>query len=92
MALFSIIPINITISFLKTCRKELKIEEIINLTKLCMSHNVFQFNGTFYEQTKRTAMVNSLFPLLAEIFLNKFETGNKKCIIINFINKKSRDL
>ena len=85
VALFPSIPINITISFLKIWLKELKVEdnkidELINLTELCMSQNVFQFNGKFYEQTSGTAMGNPLSPFLAEVFMSKFETDTKKSL------------
>jgi hypothetical protein len=83
VALFPSIPIEITIGFLKEWLNELKIEdnkikELINLTKLCMSQNVFQFNEKFYEQSTGTAMGNPLSPFLAEVFMSRFETENKK--------------
>jgi hypothetical protein len=85
VALFPSIPIEITIGFLKEWLNELKIEdnkikELINLTKLCMSQNVFQFNEKFYEQSTGTAMGNPLSPFLAEVFMSRFETENKKML------------
>lgn len=37
-----------------------KIKELINLTKRSMGQNVFQFNKKYFEQTKGTAMGNSV--------------------------------
>jgi hypothetical protein len=83
VALFPSIPIETTLIFLKNWLEELKIEgekikELINLTKLCMRQNVFQFNGKYYEQINGTAMGNPLSPFLADIFMSKFETDLRK--------------
>jgi len=54
VGLFSIIPIDITIQFLKDWLEVSKIEtnkinELLNLTKLCMSQNVFPIQNRFFE-------------------------------------------
>ena len=63
VALFPSIPIETTLIFLNNWLEEINIEtekakELINLTKLCMRQNVFQFNGKYYEQINGTAMGN----------------------------------
>ena len=82
VGLFPSIPIDITTTFLKDWLEELKIEtnkinELLNLTKLCMSQNVFQFQNKFFEQTVGTAMGNPISPFLAEIFMSRFEIDIK---------------
>lgn len=45
----------------------------IETTKLCMNHSFFQFNNVYYKQTFGTSMGNPLSPLMAELFMSKFE-------------------
>lgn len=42
--------------------------------KLCMNHSFFQFNHKFYKLDQGANMGNPLSPLMAELFLAKFET------------------
>lgn len=49
----------------------------IEMAKICMEQNIFQFNGKFYHQRKGTAMGNSLSGFLAEIFMSSFEMEMK---------------
>lgn len=50
----------------------------MNLTKLSMSQNVFQFNNTFLEQTNGFATGNLLYTFLAEICMSRFENDCRK--------------
>jgi len=64
---------NITIHFLKDWLEESKIEtnkinELLNLTKLYMSQNVFQFQNKFFEQTEGTAIGNPFIALFSGNF------------------------
>jgi len=82
VALFPSIPIDLTINFTETWPEEIglekeKIKKLINLTKLCMGPNVFQFDNRYFEQTNGTA-INPLSTFLAEILMSKFETKLKK--------------
>ncbi|KAJ8976203.1 hypothetical protein NQ317_008281 [Molorchus minor] len=54
------------------------VNEYINLTKLCMKQNCFQFNNSFFEQHKGTALGNSLSPFIANLFMSRFETDIKE--------------
>ncbi|KAJ8961586.1 hypothetical protein NQ317_013064 [Molorchus minor] len=54
------------------------VNEYINLTKLCMKQNCFQFNNSFFEQHEGTAMGNSLSPFIANLFMSRFETDIKE--------------
>lgn len=48
-------------------------QDIINLLKICLEQNYFQFNNTIYNSQEGLIMGNPLSPLLAEIFMNKLE-------------------
>jgi len=83
IAIFSSMPTDLTITYLQDRLKKLKIKDnkikdLINLTKLYMSQNVFQFNNKFFEHIKGTAMGNPLSPFLAEVFISRFETNCRK--------------
>lgn len=57
-------------------RKHLHPEEkcqLLNLTSLCMQQNYFMFDNTFYQQKEGLAMGSPLSPLMADIFMDKFE-------------------
>lgn len=82
-SLFPSIPIPQTLDYLKDLletnglRKEV-VKEYIELTKLCMKQNCFQFNSGFFEQHEGTAMGNSLSPFIANLFMSRFETEAKE--------------
>ena len=81
-SLFPSISISQTLVFLKKWLLSSKIDEQkcnmnIDLAKICMDQNIFQFNGKFNFQNKGTAMGNSLSGFLAEIFMNFFDTEFK---------------
>jgi hypothetical protein len=48
-------------------------EEIMKLITTCTSQNYFIFNEKFYEQISGLAMGSPLSPLLADIFMDRFE-------------------
>ncbi|KAJ8966368.1 hypothetical protein NQ317_002910 [Molorchus minor] len=54
------------------------VNEYINLIKLCMKQNCFQFNNSFFEQHEGTAMGNSLSPFIANLFMSRFEIDIKE--------------
>lgn len=60
------------------------VKNLLNSTKLCLGHNVFQFKNKFYEQIEGTVMENPLSPFLAEILINRFGTKLKNTYV-NFI-------
>ena len=49
----------------------------IDMAKIGMDKNIFQFNGKFYRQNEGAAMGNSLSGFLAEIFMRYFEMDLK---------------
>ena len=77
-SLFPSVPIPETLTYLKDLliQNDLSqqcVEEYIRLTDICMKQNIFQLNGSFYEQQEGTAMGNSLSPFLANLFMSRFE-------------------
>jgi hypothetical protein len=46
----------------------------LNLIKICLTSTFFTFKGTCYEQTEGTTMGSSLSPVVANIFMEHFET------------------
>jgi hypothetical protein len=69
-AIFRSIHVDETLNFLKKSLEQQHLNldvltQYLELAKLVMKLNFFQFNGKFYEQTEGTAMVNALSPFLA---------------------------
>ena len=54
-------------------RTTLTIDEICDLTNLCLRSTFFRFNDCFYEQKDGTAMGSPLSPVVANIFMEDFE-------------------
>jgi hypothetical protein len=52
--------------------------QYLELAKLVMKLNFFQFNKKFYEQTEGTAMGNALSPFLANLYMANFEMVLKR--------------
>ncbi|KAJ8980916.1 hypothetical protein NQ317_011557 [Molorchus minor] len=82
-SLFPSVPIPQTLDYLRNLLElnnfsQEVVNEYINLTKLCMKQNCFQFNNSFFEQHEGTAMGNSLSPFIANLFMSRFETDIKE--------------
>ncbi|KAJ8980435.1 hypothetical protein NQ317_002078 [Molorchus minor] len=80
---FPSVPIPQTLDYLRNLLElnnfsQEVVNEYINLTKLCMKQNCFQFNNSFFEQHEGTAMGNSLSPFIANLFMSRFETDIKE--------------
>lgn len=83
VSLFPSIPIEFTINYLRKVLEENNyndeyVNELIELTELCMKHNTFRFNNKFYSQKQGTSMGNPLSPFVADFFMSYFETKIKK--------------
>ena len=50
------------------------LRKTIELIRLCVSNNVFSFNGNFYKQKFGCRMGNPLSPILANLYMEYFET------------------
>lgn len=81
-SLFPSIPIDIALisldEHLNYCEVPEKRKIIFKkVAKLCMEQNFFQFRETIYEVKQGTCMGNPMSPLIAELFMAKFETELK---------------
>lgn len=54
-----------------------EVDELVNLTRVCMTENCFQFNGKFYRQHFGCSMGSPLSPFIANLFMSFFETNMK---------------
>ena len=54
-------------------RTSMTIKQIISLLEFCLSSTSFVFQGQYYQQMERVAMGSSLSPIVANIFMEKFE-------------------
>lgn len=79
--LYTNIPVEETLTILEKNLKKTnhldndKITEIINLTKMTLSQNYFEYNGDFYTQERGLAMGSPLSSIMADIFLNHIENN-----------------
>ena len=79
-ALFTNVPIDVTLDFLK--RKlstidinfDVDVNCLIELIELCLKNPCFQYNDKFYEQIYGMGMGNPLSPVLANIFMEHVES------------------
>ena len=51
-----------------------EVEQIISLLGFCLKTTYFQFQGRFYEQLQGAAMGSPISPIVANLFLEDFET------------------
>jgi hypothetical protein len=72
------LPIEDALSLLKILLKQHitdmdSVNSYVELTKMYMQDNYFQFNGHYYRQKFGTSMENALSPFLANIFIADLE-------------------
>ena len=81
-SLFTMVPIDDSLRIIRDRlvvddtldeRTTLTIDEICDLTNLCLRSTFFRFNDCFYEQKDGTAMGSPLSPVVANIFMEDFE-------------------
>jgi Reverse transcriptase (RNA-dependent DNA polymerase) len=82
-SLYPSIPIDIAVKnmeeWLVTKRVDIhKIKCYMDVVNLCMDENYFKFRDNIYKQTEGTSMGNPLSPILANIYMKKFETDLSK--------------
>ena len=82
-ALFTFVPIQPVINIIQNKlannkdqhqRTSMAIHHIINLLEFCLKSIYFVFQGNFYEQKEGAAMGSPLSPIIANIFMEDFET------------------
>ena len=79
-SLFTKVPIDDVLTFLTNKLESYEdhfpvgLGKTIELIKLCVTNNVFSFNGCYYKQKFGCSMGNPLSPLLANLYMEYFET------------------
>ena len=80
VALFTNVPLNKVLDFIRLKAEEniyhfaLEVGKVCELIKLCVKDTYFTFNGMHYCQTYGVAMGSSLSPILANLYMEYFET------------------
>ena len=81
-ALFTSVPIQAVINIIKEKltndtelhqRTSMTINQITTLLEFCLKSTNFVFQGQYYQQMQRAAMGSPLSPIVANIFMEKFE-------------------
>ena len=54
-------------------RTPMKVEHITSLLEFCLKTIYFQFQGIFFEQLQGAAMGSTISPIVANLFMEKFE-------------------
>jgi Reverse transcriptase (RNA-dependent DNA polymerase) len=78
VALFPSIPIDLAVKYIKDWLLSLNLKDerrnaYLKIAEACMDLIFFIFRGQYYKQTSGTSMGNPLSPILANIFMSKFE-------------------
>ena len=79
-SLFTNVPLDETLAFLERKlepvdpRLPLPTRVFLDLIRLCVQSTSFSFNGQYYSQTYGVAMGSSLSPVLANLYMEFFES------------------
>ena len=79
-SLFTKVPVDDVLTFLLNKLQPYEdhfpvgLGKTIELVRLCVTYNVFSFNGNFYKQKFGCSMGNPISPLLANLYMEYFET------------------
>jgi hypothetical protein len=76
--LFPNIPINFALEFMNDWLLSLNLEDekrssFMEIAESCMALNFFTFRNDHYKQTSGTSMGNPISPIIANIFMSRFE-------------------
>ena len=77
-SLFTNVPIEGALHCLKERLQEFhfswfEVDELIRLTRTCLSQSTFVFNKKYYHMSEGLAMGNPLSPILSDIYMHYFE-------------------
>jgi hypothetical protein len=72
VSLFTKIPLNEAIQAIK----EVADPQTTKLAEVCLQSTFFSFQGEFFEQTSRVAMGSPLSPIVANLYMEKFEKNS----------------
>ena len=82
-ALFTSVPIKPALDVIEKLLKEdtslqsrtsMSTQHIMNLLEFCMGNSYFTFRGKFYEQVEGAAMGSPISPIVANLYMENFET------------------
>jgi hypothetical protein len=78
VALFPSILIDTALEFMNDWLTTIRLEDekrrsYMEVAECCMKLNYFMFRNEFYQQTTGTSMGNPLSPIIANIFMSRFE-------------------
>jgi hypothetical protein len=72
VSLFTKIPLNEAIQVIK----EVADLQTARLVEVCLKSTFFSFQGEFFEQTSGVAMGSPLSPIVANLYMEKFEKNS----------------
>ena len=82
-ALFTSVPIQPVLNIIKNKlendqqlqqRTSMSVSQITSLLEYCLRSTYFAFQGEYYEELEGAAMVSPLSPIIANIYMEEFET------------------
>ncbi|XP_061404410.1 uncharacterized protein LOC133340310 isoform X1 [Lethenteron reissneri] len=74
VSLFTNVPVLDTIAIIEDLVQQGLNPDVPTLVRLCLTNTYFTWNGTFYKQNDGTPMGYPLSPVVANVFMEKFET------------------
>ena len=82
VSLFTSVPVQPALEVLREAltndntlqeRTKLTVDQILELTSLCVNNTVFTYKDTFYKQTEGMAMGSPLSPIICNVYMDRLE-------------------
>ncbi|XP_075924849.1 uncharacterized protein LOC142925636 [Petromyzon marinus] len=74
VSLFTKVPVPVTIDIIENLVQHGLNPEVPTLVRHCLTNTYFTWNGSFYKQNEGTPMGSPLSPVIANVFMEKFES------------------